>query len=106
MKHTKGEIEFLNILMSAWVAGWYAGRDDETTDDRKRIDCPEIMKRYSKQAAAPELLAACKDVRLELNLLLGLAKLEPKIMLTDLKISAVKGRIHQIEQAIAKAEKR
>lgn len=59
MEFTKNESEFLNVLCTAWVQGWYAGRGGNTTDERKLQDCPDIMKRYPKYVAAPELLEVC-----------------------------------------------
>ena len=61
---TKGKSDFLNALMTAWVAGWYRGLDDIRNDDRKKIDCPEILSRYPMQAAAPDLLEACEKALL------------------------------------------
>lgn len=63
----KGEWEFLNVLMRAWVAGWYAGQRGDMVDDRKRTDCPELMKQHPKQATAPDLYEACKVAREWLN---------------------------------------
>ena len=58
--HTKGELEFLNVLMSAWVGGWYAGIDGAKTDHRKRADCFFIMKENPQFTTTPDLLAACE----------------------------------------------
>lgn len=43
MEHTDKEIELLEMLMSAWVRGWYSGRNGDLNDDKKRIDCPDVL---------------------------------------------------------------
>lgn len=51
-----------------------------------------------------DLLAACKNVQVELRLLLNLAALEPDIPFREKRIAAVTGRIKQVEQAIKNAQ--
>jgi len=53
-KLTKSELKFLDILMSAWVRGWYAGRNGDLTDDGKRPDCTELVIKYPIPASAYE----------------------------------------------------
>lgn len=38
---TKGNL--LEILMTAWVQGWYSGINGDNNDNKKRIDCSKIL---------------------------------------------------------------
>lgn len=38
----------LDALMSAWVRGWYAGQDGQTTDDGKRVAAFEVFRNLMK----------------------------------------------------------
>ncbi len=48
-EYTKGESKILEILMSAWVRGWYSGINGDNSDGKKRVDCPEVMGIYAKE---------------------------------------------------------
>ena len=58
MSHTKGESEFLSILMSAWIAGQTAERHGESTENKIRADCEGLMRVKSQFAATFDLFDA------------------------------------------------
>ena len=107
MEHTQGKwinnaLDIMSEDSKACICTCEGGRDGEAfsyeEDEANANFIVTACNSYN------DLLAACKDGKLELNLLLNLAKLEPNKDFRESKVKAASGRIEQFEQAIAKAE--
>lgn len=59
-EYTKGESEYLNILMSAWIAGQTAERYGKSTENKIKADCEGLMRIKPQFAITIDLLEACE----------------------------------------------